>query len=82
MIVKMKTAGCFRMLVPSYQTTRRRIPEYRSIDTHQHVNLSFMSCIRKLTSVKSMFYLDDVYVSWLRNLKRPFIQGLLHCSRV
>jgi len=51
MVLKMKIVGCLRVLLPTYQTTRRHIAECRNIDTHLHVNLNShsqcMSCIRK-----------------------------------
>jgi hypothetical protein len=63
----MKTAGCPRVLLPTYQTTRRHIPESRNIDTHLHVNLNShlqrMSCIGKSTNVKFMCHIDEFYVT-------------------
>ena len=63
----MRTAGCLRVLLHTYQTTRRHIPECRNIDTHLYVNLNShsqrMSCIRKLTSVQFMCHISDDYVT-------------------
>ena len=67
MVLKMKTAGCLRMLLSTYQITRRHIPECRNIDTHLQVNLNShsqrMSCIRKPTNFKCMCHIDEIYVT-------------------
>jgi len=63
----MKTAGCLRVLLPTYQTTRRHIPECRNIETHRHVNLRShpqrMSCYTKSTNVKFMCHVDEICVT-------------------
>ena len=63
----MKTAGCLRVVLPTYQTTRRHIPECHNIDIHLYVNLNShsqrMSCIRKSTNVKFMCHIDEIYVT-------------------
>jgi len=67
MVLKMKTPGFLRVLLPTYQTTRRHIPECRNIDTHLHVNLNShsqrMLCIRKSINVKYMCHMHEIYVT-------------------